>query len=229
MNDNVETMKILIIEDEKLIADSLKRGLEYHKFSVDVAYNGNDGYLLSQQFEYDVIILDLMLPDIQGEEICKMLRKDNNNAYILMLTAKKQVNDIVNGLNYGADDYLTKPFEFSVLLARIRALLRRNSKHKENILHASDIKLYIDKEKVTVGSREIKLTKKEFMILEYLLRNKGQVLSRNQILEHVWDRNVDIFTNIVDTHIKNLRNKLGRSGTIIESLYGSGYRIEENK
>jgi two-component system, OmpR family, response regulator len=229
MNDNVETMKILIIEDEKLIADSLKRGLEYHKFSVDVVYNGNDGYLLSQQFEYDVIILDLMLPDIQGEEICKMLRKDNNNAYILMLTAKKQVNDIVNGLNYGADDYLTKPFEFSVLLARIRALLRRNSKHKENILHASDIKLYIDKEKVTVGSREIKLTKKEFMILEYLLRNKGQVLSRNQILEHVWDRNVDIFTNIVDTHIKNLRNKLGRSGTIIESIYGSGYRVEENK
>jgi DNA-binding response OmpR family regulator len=229
MNDNVETMKILIIEDEKLIADSLKRGLEYHKFSVDVAYNGNDGYLLSQQFEYDVIILDLMLPDIQGEEICKMLRKDNNNAYILMLTAKKQVNDIVNGLNYGADDYLTKPFEFSVLLARIRALLRRNSKHKENILHASDIKLYIDKEKVTVGLGEIKLTKKEFMILEYLLRNKGQVLSRNQILEHVWDRNVDIFTNIVDTHIKNLRNKLGRSGTIIESIYGSGYRIEENK
>ena len=222
-------MKILIIEDEKLIADSLKKGLEYHKFSVDVAYNGKDGYFLTQQFEYDVIILDLMLPDIQGEEICKMLRKDNNNAYILMLTAKKQVNDIVNGLNYGADDYLTKPFEFSVLLARIRALLRRNSKHKENILCASDIKLYIDKEKVTVGLGEIKLTKKEFMILEYLLRNKGQVLSRNQILEHVWDRNVDIFTNIVDTHIKNLRNKLGKSGTLIESIYGSGYRIEENK
>jgi DNA-binding response OmpR family regulator len=229
MNDNVETMKILIIEDEKLIADSLKKGLEYHKFSVDVTYNGNDGYLLSQQFEYDIIILDLMLPDIQGEEICKMLRKDNNNAYILMLTAKKQVNDIVNGLNYGADDYLTKPFEFSVLLARIRALLRRNSKHKENILYASDIKLYIDKEKVTVGLREIKLTKKEFMILEYLLRNKGQVLSRNQILEHVWDRNVDIFTNIVDTHIKNLRNKLGKSGGIVESIYGSGYRISEDK
>ncbi len=135
----------------------------------------------------------------------------------------------MNGLNYGADDYLTKPFEFSVLLARIRALLRRNSEHKENILEASDIKLYIDKEKVTAGLREIKLTKKEFMILEYLLRNKGQVLSRNQILEHVWDRNVDIFTNIVDTHIKNLRNKLGKSGTIIESIYGSGYRIEENK
>jgi DNA-binding response OmpR family regulator len=229
MNDNVETMKILIIEDEKLIADSLKKGLEYHRFSVDVANNGKDGYLLTQQFEYDVIILDLMLPDIQGQEICKKIRKDNNNAYILMLTAKKQVVDIVNGLNYGADDYLTKPFEFSVLLARIRALLRRNSEHKENILEASDIKLYIDKEKVTAGLREIKLTKKEFMILEYLLRNKGQVLSRNQILEHVWDRNVDIFTNIVDTHIKNLRRKLGKSGDIVESIYGSGYRIEENK
>jgi len=222
-------MKILIIEDEKLIADSLKKGLKYHRFSVDVAYNGKDGYFLTQQFDYDVIILDLMLPDIQGEEICKTLRKDNNNAYILMLTAKKQVDDIVNGLNYGADDYLTKPFEFSVLLARIRALLRRNSDHKEDILQASDVKLYIDKEKVTVGSREIKLTKKEFMILEYLLRNKGQVLSRNQILEHVWDRNVDIFTNIVDTHIKNLRKKLGKNGDIIESIYGSGYKIEEDK
>jgi two-component system, OmpR family, copper resistance phosphate regulon response regulator CusR len=222
-------MKILIIEDEKLIADSLKKGLEYHRFSVDTANNGQDGYLLTQQFDYDVIILDLMLPDIRGEELCTRLRKENNKSYILMLTAKKQVGDIVNGLNLGADDYLTKPFEFSELLARIRTLLRRNSINKENILKASDIKLYIDKEKVVVESKEIKLTKKEFMILEYLLRNKGQVLSRNQILEHVWDRNVDIFTNIVDTHIKNLRNKLGKSGRVIESIYGSGYRIEENK
>jgi DNA-binding response OmpR family regulator len=222
-------MKILIIEDEKLIADSLKKGLEYHRFSVDTANNGEDGYLLTQQFDYDVIILDLMLPDIQGEELCRRLRKENNNSFILILTAKKQVEDIVNGLNIGADDYLTKPFEFSELLARIRTLLRRNSMNKDNILEASDIKLYIDKEKVVAESKEIKLTKKEFMILEYLLRNKGQVLSRNQILEHVWDRNVDIFTNIVDTHIKNLRNKLGKSSRIIESIYGSGYRIEENK
>lgn len=220
-------MKILVIEDEKLIADILKKGLEYHRFSVDVAYNGKDGYALTQQFEYDVIILDLMLPDISGEEICKKIRQDKNSVYILMLTAKKQPEDIVSGLNYGADDYLTKPFEFSVLLARIRALLRRTSKKKENMLEVLDIKLFIDQEKVMVDSKEIELTKKEFMILEYLLRNKGQLLSRNQILEHAWDRNVDIFTNIVNTHIKNLRRKLGKSGDIIETVYGSGYRINE--
>jgi DNA-binding response OmpR family regulator len=222
-------MKILIIEDEKLIADSLKKGLEQHKVSVDAAYNGKDGYLLAQQFEYDVIILDLMLPDIQGEEICQKLRKDKINTYILMLTAKKQIDDIVSGLNYGADDYLTKPFEFSELLARIRALIRRTSENKENILYTSCIKLYLDKEKVFIGSKEIKLTKKEFMILEYFLRNKGQVLSRNQILEHAWDRNVDIFTNVVDTHIKNLRRKLGKRNSTIEAVYGSGYRIKDDK
>ena len=135
-------MKILVIEDEKLIADMLKKGLEYHRFSVDVAYNGRDGYDLTQQFEYDLIILDLMLPDIPGEDICKKIRQDKNNVYILMLTAKKQPDDIVNGLNYGADDYLTKPFEFSVLLARIRVLLRKSFGRKGNILEAEDIKLF---------------------------------------------------------------------------------------
>jgi len=220
-------MKILVIEDEKLIADILKKGLEYHKFSVDAVYSGNDGYLLTQQFEYDVVILDLMLPDISGEEVCRKIRQDKNNVFILMLTAKKQPEDIVNGLNYGADDYLTKPFEFSVLLARIRALLRRTSEKKENILEILNIRLFIDQEKVEVDSKEIELTKKEYMILEYLIRNKGQLLSRNQILEHAWDRNVDIFSNIVNTHIKNLRKKIGKNGGIIETVYGSGYRIND--
>ncbi|MEI7615216.1 MAG: response regulator transcription factor [Actinomycetota bacterium] len=221
-------MKILVIEDEKLIADILKKGLEYHKFSVDIAYCGNDGYLLTQQFEYDVVILDLMLPDISGEEVCRKIRQDKNNVYILMLTAKKMPEDIVNGLNYGADDFLTKPFEFSVLLARIRALLRRTSEQKENILEILNIRLFIDQEKVEVDSKEIELTKKEYMILEYLMRNKNQLLSRNQILEHAWDRNADIFSNIVNTHIKNLRKKIGKNGNIIETVYGSGYRINEN-
>ena len=220
-------MKILVIEDEKLIADILKKGLEFHKFSVDIAYCGNDGYLLTQQFEYDVVILDLMLPDINGEEVCRKIRHDKNNVYILMLTAKKQPEDIVSGLNFGADDYLTKPFEFSVLLARIRALLRRTNDKKENILEILNIRLFIDKEKVEVDSKEIELTKKEYMILEYLMRNKGQLLSRNQILEHAWDRNVDIFSNIVNTHIKNLRKKIGKTGNIIETVYGSGYKINE--
>lgn len=221
-------MKILIIEDEKLVSDNLKIGLEQHKFTADVAYSGEEGYRLIENYNYDIIILDLMLPDMAGEDLCRKLRQEKVKSFILMLTAKKQLGNIVEGLNCGADDYLTKPFEFSELIARVRALLRRSSKNKENILYAFNIKIDLGSEQVFVGEKEIKLTKKEFMILEYLLRYKGQLISRNQILEHAWDRNVDIFTNIVDTHIKNLRKKLGKSGKIIKTVYGSGYRIMDN-
>ncbi len=222
-------MKILIIEDEKIVADNLREGLEQHRFTVDVAYNAQDGYHLIEDYDYDIIILDLMLPDMAGEDLCRRIRTEKRGSFILMLTAKKQIENIVEGLNCGADDYLTKPFEFSELLARIRALLRRTSKNKENILGISDLKMDLDREQVFIGEKEIKLTKKEFMILEYLLRYEGQLISRNQILEHAWDRNVDIFTNIVDTHIKNLRRKLGKSGKLIETVYGSGYRILDRK
>jgi len=218
-------MKLLIIEDEKQVADNLKEGLEQHRFSVDIAYNGEDGYCLAREFDYDIIILDLMLPDIDGEDLCRKLRDEENKSFILMLTAKKQLDNIVRGLDCGADDYLTKPFEFSELLARIRALLRRSLKHKSNILSVSDISLDTEKEEVKIGGMKVQLTRKEYMILEYLLRNKGQLISRNQLLEHAWDRNVDIFTNVVDTHIKNLRKKLGRSGNVLKTIYGSGYRI----
>lgn len=222
-------MKILIIEDEKSVADNIKTGLEQHKFTVDVAYTGSKGYELIKDYDYDVIILDLMLPDMEGEYLCRKLRKEKVESFILMLTAKKQIGNIVDGLNCGADDYLTKPFEFSELIARIRALLRRSSKNKENMLTVSDIKMDLDKEQVFAGGKEINLTKKEFMILEYLLRCKGQLISRNQILEHAWDRNVDIFTNIVDTHIKNLRKKLGKYSRFLETVYGSGYRILDDE
>ena len=220
-------MKILIIEDEKQIADNLKEGLEQHRFSVDVAYTGEDGCKLVNDFNYDVIILDLMLPDMQGEELCRKLRQEKNETSIIMLTAKKQLGNIIDGLNWGADDYITKPFEFMELLARIRALMRRSSKNKENLFSYREIKLDLDKEQVFVGDKEILLTKKEFMILEYLLRHKSQLISRNQLIEHAWDRNVDIFTNIVDTHIKNLRKKLGKYGNYIITIYGSGYRIPD--
>jgi len=221
-------LKILIIEDEKSVADNLKLGLKQHRFIADVAYRGQEGYDMVGEFDYDVIILDLMLPDISGEDLCRKMRKEKISSFILMLTAKKQIGNIVEGLNCGADDYLTKPFEFSELLARLKALLRRNSKNKENILKTFDIKIDLDREQAFASGSEMKLTKKEFMILEYLLRCKGQLVSRNQILEHAWDRNVDIFTNIVDTHIKNLRKKLGKSGRIIKTVYGSGYRIEDD-
>ncbi|HEY4695715.1 MAG TPA: response regulator transcription factor [Candidatus Hydromicrobium sp.] len=221
-------MKILIIEDEKSVADNIKLGLEQHRFTVDVAYSGQEGYGLIGDYDYDIIILDLMLPDMAGEDLCRKIRQEKINNYILMLTAKKQIENIVNGLNCGADDYLKKPFEFSELLARIRALLRRSSRNKENIMGTFDLKIDLDREQVFTGGREAKLTKKEYMILEYLLRHKGQLVSRNQILEHAWDRNVDIFTNIVDTHIKNLRRKLGKSGRLIETVYGSGYRIMDD-
>jgi len=218
-------MKILIIEDEKLIADNIKAGLEQHMFVVDVAYSGEEGYALAGGSDYDVIILDLMLPNMQGEELCRKLRMEKNEASIIMLTAKKQLGNIIDGLNIGADDYISKPFEFTELLARIRALIRRSYKNIDNVLSYREIELDIDKEQVFGGGREIGLTKKEFMILEYLLRHKGQLISRNQLLEHAWDMNVDIFTNVVDTHIKNLRKKLGEYGNYIISIYGSGYRI----
>jgi DNA-binding response OmpR family regulator len=174
-----------------------------------------------------VIILDLMLPNMQGEELCRKLRMEKNEASIIMLTAKKQLGNIIDGLNIGADDYISKPFEFTELLARIRALIRRSSKNMDTVLSYKEIELDIDKEQVFSGGREIGLTKKEFMILEYLLRHKGQLISRNQLLEHAWDMNVDIFTNVVDTHIKNLRKKLGKYGNYIITAYGSGYRIPD--
>ncbi len=218
-------MKLLIIEDEKQVADNLKEGLEQHNYTVDIAYNGKEGQQLAREYDYDIIILDLMLPDIDGEDLCRKLRDEGNKSFIIMLTAKKQLDNIIKGLDCGADDYLTKPFEFSELLARMRALLRRSSEHKTNILSVIDITLSTEKEEVKIGGSEVRLTRKEYMILEYLLRNKGQLISRNQLLEHAWDRNVDIFTNVVDSHIKNLRKKLGKSGKIIKTIYGSGYRI----
>jgi len=222
-------MKILVIEDEREIADSLQEGLQSHRYTVDVAYDAGQGYDLNQDHDYDVILLDLMLPDMNGEDLCRTFRKEGCNSFILMLTAKKDLSNIVEGLDCGADDYLTKPFQFTELLARIRALLRRTSENKQNILRAGDIVLDLEKEEVTAGGKSVKLTKKEYMILEYLLRNAGNLVSRNQLLEHAWDRNVDIFTNVVDTHMKNLRRKLGKPARIIKTRYGSGYRIEDEK
>jgi len=219
-------MKISFTRRTKLFARPVKSSVVARR-TKDVAYTGEEGYRLVNDFNYDVIILDLMLPDMQGGELCRKLRHEKNETSIIMLTAKKQLGNIIDGLNYGADDYITKPFEFLELLARIRALMRRSSKNKKNLFSYREIKLDLDKEQVFAGDKEIHLTKKEFMILEYLLRHKSQLISRNQLLEHAWDRNVDIFTNIVDTHIKNLRKKLGKYGNYIITICGSGHRIPD--
>lgn len=222
-------MRILVIEDEKLIANAIKKGLENNNFAVDVAFDGKEGLSLARDNEYDLVILDLMLPAINGEDICKILRKEGNNTYILMLTAKDSLINKINGLSIGADDYLTKPFEFDELVARAKAILRRKGPIKNNILKISDITLDLDRYFAKRGEKELKLTRTEFMLLEYFIRNKNIILTRNQILEHVWDMNVDMFTNVVDAHIKNLRKKLGwsKEDSLIKTLYGVGYKLIE--
>lgn len=222
-------MRILVIEDERLIANAIKKGLENNNFAVDVAFDGEEGLSLVRDNEYDLVILDLMLPIISGEDICKILRKEGNNTYVLMLTAKDSLINKINGLSIGADDYLTKPFEFDELVARAKAILRRKGPIKGNILKISDIILDLDRYIVKRGGKELKLTRTEFMLLEYFIRNKNIVLTRNQILEHVWDMNVDMFTNVVDAHIKNLRKKLGwsKEDSLIKTLYGVGYKLIE--
>lgn len=180
-------MRVLLIEDDVTIARLLKEGLEDESYAVDVANDGSEGYRTAAADEYDVIILDIMLPEMNGYEVCRALRNDGNKTPILMLTARDTERDIVEGLDTGADDYLAKPFSFDVLLARIRALLRRPNEKLEEILQVGDLKLDPSSKKVTRASQEINLTAKEYGVLEYLMRNKGKVLSKEQIISHVWD------------------------------------------
>ncbi|KKR22017.1 MAG: Two component transcriptional regulator, winged helix family [Parcubacteria group bacterium GW2011_GWE2_39_37] len=221
-------MRILIIEDQENIAKLVKDGLEAEGFAVDYVLDGEAGQLrieLSHQ-DYDLILLDLMLPKKDGIEICKFVREKKINTPILMLTAKDGIEDITAGLNVGADDYLVKPFSFQVLIARIRAILRRPKVSLPVKLEAQNILLDITAKKLFKNNKEIKLTLKEFNLLEYLMRNPNRVLNREQILSNVWDFSFDSFSNVVDVHITNLRKKLGdKTGKILETVHGVGYKI----
>jgi len=216
-------MRILIVEDEHKIANSIKKGLEQENFAVDVAYDGDDGYDLATSEEYDIIILDLMLPGTDGVTICKNLRSEGNHTPILILTAKGQLGDKVEGLNSGADDYLVKPFAFDELLARIKALSRRPKLTHGEKLNVKDLELNTNTYEVRKDGKEIKLSRKEFSLLEYLMRNKGKVVSKDQIISHIWDYEADVLPNTVEVFIKYLRSKIGKD--MIKTVRGFGYKI----
>jgi DNA-binding response OmpR family regulator len=224
-------MKVLIIEDEEKIARALQRGLEQERFSAEIALDGAAGLAAAEADEYDVIILDRMLPEMDGMEVCRSLRARGDKTPILMLTAKDQVRDRVAGLNAGADDYLVKPFAFEELLARIRALLRRPSQATDTILRVSDLELDPVSFQVRRGGKNIKLSAKEFALLEYLMRNVGQVLSKDKIIDHVWEYDADVLPNNVEVFIGYLRRKVDtpfEGPNIIHTSRGFGYSVSED-
>ena len=222
-------MRILVVEDEHKIANSVRKGLEQESYAVDVAYDGEYGYDLAATEDYDVVVLDLLLPKLDGLEICQKLRQENVHTPILILTAKGQLGDKVEGLNAGADDYLVKPFAFAELLARIRALTRRPKDALSTILTAKDLSLDTLNFQIKRGKREIKLSKTEFALLEYLLKNKGKVLTKDQIISHVWDYDANVLPNTVEVYIGYLRNKVDRpfknKGSLIKTVRGFGYQL----
>lgn len=225
------SMRILVVEDEQRIARSIKKGLEQERYAVDISFDGAEGFSLASNEEYDVIILDLMLPEMDGITICKELRKKKINTPILMLTAKSQIQDKVEGLDAGADDYLSKPFSFEELLARIRALSRRPKEALDTVLEIEDLKMDTIGFAVTRGNTLITLSSKEFALLEYLLRNKGKIVNKDQIIQHVWDYDADILPNTVEVYIRNLRQKIEtpfkESKQLIHTIRGFGYRMGE--
>ena len=222
-------MRILLVEDDTAIARSLKEGLEDEAYAVDVAYDGDEGYRTATADDYDVIILDVMLPEMNGYEVCRVLRQDGNQTPILMLTARDAERDIVEGLDIGADDYLAKPFSFEVLLARLRALLRRPNEKLEEVLRVGDLTLDPSLKKVMRASQEINLTAKEYGVLEYLMRNASKVLSKEQIISHVWDFDADVLPNNVELFIMFLRRKIDKpfDSKLIHTVPGFGYKLED--
>ncbi len=222
-------MRTLIVEDEKKIADLVKKGLEQETFAVDVAYDGNYGYDLASTEDYDLVILDLMLPGMDGLAICKKLRESGKTTPILMLTARDNIKDKVHGLTTGADDYLAKPFAFEELLARIKALTRRPKQFLPTVLNVSDLAINTDTFEVKRGGKEITLSKKEFALLSFLIRNKNQIVSKGQILSKVWDFESEVLPNIVEVYIGYLRDKIDTpfNRPLIKTVRGFGYKITD--
>ena len=221
-------MRLLVIEDEPDLAEGLARGLRHHGYAVDVAYDGIQGWELANTNEYDLLILDLNLPEMDGLEVCRRVRANRAALLILMLTARSEPDERVTGLDLGADDYLVKPFHFAELVARIRALLRRDMRARTPLLQYKDLKLDPIARVAWQGNRRLELTGKEFSILEYLLRHLGEVVSQEALLEHVWDMKANPLTNTVRVHINSLRRKLvdlAETPYYIETCIGHGYRL----
>ncbi|MGI8575791.1 MAG: response regulator transcription factor [Egibacteraceae bacterium] len=220
-------MRLLVVEDEKRLAASLKRGLEAEGFAVDLVLSGTDGLWMARVHPYDVVVLDIMLPGVNGFKICSTLREEGNWTPILMLTAKDGDLDHAEALDSGADDYLIKPFSHIVLVAHIRALLRRGANERPAVLHAGDLALDPATRRCSRGDDEISLTGRESALLEYLLRTIGTVVSKRDILDHVWDFNFAGDPNIVEVYIRRLRDKIDRpfGRAAIVTVRGAGYRI----
>lgn len=224
-------MKILVVEDEKKVASFIKRGLEEEKYDVDVAYDGEDGLQKALDGSYGLVILDVMLPKKDGLSVVKEMRDRKIHTPVLMLTAKDTVDDIVAGLNSGSDDYLTKPFAFAELLARVRALLRRSEQERGAEIRFADLRLDPVTHKVWRKDKEIDLTAKEYSLLEFFMRNPNQVLTRTTIAENVWDYIFDSFTNIIDVYVNYLRKKIDRDADkkLIHTVRGVGYILKEEE
>jgi heavy metal response regulator len=222
-------MRILVIEDEEKVANFIRMGLGQELYAVDIANDGTEGLHLAKSIDYDMVVLDLMLPGMPGLELLKLLRMSKPALPVLILTAKGDVNDKVTGLDSGANDYLVKPFAFAELSARIRALLRRESSQAGGLLQYADLELDTVAHSVKRAGREIELKPKEFALLEYLLRNAGRSVTRTMILEHVWDIHFDSVSNVVDVHINSIRNKLDKDyqPQLIHTIRGVGYVLKD--
>jgi DNA-binding response OmpR family regulator len=222
-------MRILVVEDESRLARNLHKGLSEDGFAVDLAPDGEEGQFLAESEEYDAIILDLMLPKVDGLTVCRKLRAQGKKTPILMLTSRANLEDKVTGLDSGADDYLTKPFAFAELRSRLRALIRRSQQQASSILSVGDLEVDPLSHTVRRGQRAIALTPKEFAVLEILVSHKGQALSRTTIQEHAWDYNFESMSNIVDVFIRSLRQKIDTEGEpkLIQTVHGVGYKISE--
>ena len=222
-------MRILLVEDEEKVSRFIVRGLTAESFAVDTAPDGRSGLELATTYNYDLIILDLMLPGLNGTEVLRRIRRADHRVPILMLTARDAVADKVEHLEAGADDYLTKPFAFAELMARIKALLRRGSVDRPSVLRVADLEVDRLSQQVRRASRRIELTAKEYALLEYLIANAGRVLSRTMIIDHVWDQSFDGATNIVDVYVRHLRNKIddGHEAKLIRTVRGVGYKISD--
>lgn len=225
-------MRILVVEDEHKIANSIKKGLEQENYAVDVVFDGTVGFDFATSEVYDCIILDRMLPGLEGLEVAKKLRGKNIHTPIIMLTAKGQIEERVAGLDSGADDYLTKPFAFVELLARVRALTRRPKNTVGIVLTVGDLTLDTVNYEVTRADKQIQLSSKEFSLLEYLMRHANKIIKKEQLIDHVWNYDADVLPNSVEVYIKHLRNKIDipfSGKNLIHTVRGFGYKISEEK